>query len=277
MKFACELAVLIPFLMLSQKIPAATALESKAESGFEESARDHMLEELGVNNVTTPLVGKVFHDLELFQPPPVEMISTFDNNGTFSNRLQTALQFGALVANGFVATLAHQQALIVDIGRALIKDANALAAGTKLIYRSKNLFELSDRGDWAGLREELNRCQSEVEDSMIELHDGEMADLISLGGWLRGFQLAAHVTADHYTAEKATALVRLPIMDYFIERMDTLNPKTKKRPLVIEITAKLKTMRAVATQSKVPTASDVEALKKLADEAVASALSHTTQ
>ncbi len=275
MKFVCGLALLIPFLILSQNSPAATSPTSKVESGFEESAKDHMLEELGVNDMTTPLVGKVFHDLELFQPPPVEMIKAFDNNAVFDNRLQTALQFGALVANGFVATLARQQALIVEIGRSLIKDANALGAGGKLIYHSKSLFELGDRGDWAGLREELDRCQSEVENSMMELHDGEMADLISLGGWLRGFQLAVHVTADHYTPEKAMALVRLPIMDYFIERMDTLNPKTKKRPLVIELTAKLKIIRAVAAQSKTPTASDLEALKKLADEAMSAALSHS--
>lgn len=260
-------------LFLGDSIASTTA-PSKAESGFEESARDHMLEELGVNNVTTPLVGKVFHDLELFQPPPVEMLKAFDNNATFHNRLQTALQFGALVADGFVATIARQQTLIVDIGRALIKNANALAAGEKLIYRSKSLFELSDRGDWQGLREELNRCQSEVESSMIELHDGEMADLISLGGWLRGFQLATHVTVAHYTPEKATVLVRLPVMDYFIERMDTLNPKTKKRPLVVELTAKLKTMRAIAAQSNIPTASDVAALEKLANEAVSAALAY---
>lgn len=269
-----SLLLLLCFCALNGKIAAATPASSKEESGFEESAQDHMLEELGVNDITTPLVGKVFHDLGLFQPPPTEMIKAFDNNATFSNRLQTALQFGALVANGFVATIARQQTLIVDIGRALIRDANALAAGEKLIYRSKSLFELSDHGDWVGLREELDRCQSQVEDSMVELHDGEMADLISLGGWLRGFQLATHVAVEHYTPEKATALVRLEVMDYFIERMDTLNPKTKKRPLVIELTAKLKTIKATAVQSKIPTASDVAALEKLADEAMSIALSH---
>ncbi|HLB33130.1 MAG TPA: hypothetical protein VJK54_02730 [Chthoniobacterales bacterium] len=248
--------------------------KSNEASGFEETAREHMMEELGVNEVTTPLVSKVFRDLELFQPPPVDMIKAFDNNATFNNRLQTALQFGALVADGFVATIARQQALIVDIGRALIKNTTALAAGEKLTYRSKSLFEFSERGDWQGLREELNRCQSSVESSMIELHDGTMADLISLGGWLRGFQMAAHVAADHYTPEKAAGLVRLPIMDYFIERMDTLSPKAKKRPLVITLSAKLKTLRALAAQNPNPTLSDVIALRTLADEAMGAALSH---
>lgn len=262
------------FTILITAIPNVVHGTSIAEHGFEESAREHMLEELGVNEITTPLVGKVFRDLELFQPPPLEMIRTFNMTDTFDNRLQTALQFGALVANGFVATIAHQQSLILEIGKSLIKDANALAAGQKLTYHSKSLFELADRNDWQGLREELNRCQRDVEESMVELHDGEMADLISLGGWLRGFQLASHVTADHYTPEKAASLVRLPIMDYFIERMDTLSPRTKRRPTVISLSANLKTIRSIAAASKIPTLSEIQQLKTLADDSVKAALQH---
>ena len=278
MKFQWRVAFifcLFPFLAKSAPFTSsASSPLDESSTGFEESAREHMREELGVNDVTTPLVGKVFHDLELFQPPPVEMVRAFDSNATFNNRLQTALQFGALVANGFVATIARQQKLILETGQALIKNATTLAAGEKLTYRSKSLFELSDRGDWEGLREELNRSQREVETSMIELHDGEMADLISLGGWLRGFQLATHVTVDHYTTEKAMNLVRLPVIDYFIERMDTLSPRIKRRSVVIELTAKLKTIRAVAAQSKILTLSEVTQLEKLADEAITIGLSH---
>lgn len=262
--------VIIAMLLTLISLKAAPAVNHD----FEESAREHMLQELGVNEITTPLVGKVFHDLEIFQPPPLEMVKAFNNNDTFNNRLQTALQFGALVADGFVATISRQQSLIVEIGKALIKNANALAAGQKLTYHSKSLFELADRGDWQGLREELNRCQREVEESMIELHDGEMADLISLGGWLRGFQMATHVATDYYTTEKATALVRLPVMDYFIERMDTLSPRTKRRPVVITLSANLKTIRSIAAQNKVPALSEVQQLKTLADEAMEAALQH---
>jgi len=101
-----------------------------------------------------------------------------------------------------------------------------------------------------------------------------LADLISLGGWLRGFQMATHVAADHYTTEKAAALVRLPVMDYFIERMDTLSPRTKKRPIVITLSANLKTMRSIAAQHTIPALSEVQQLKTLADEGMTAALQH---
>lgn len=238
-----------------------------------ESATQHFREELGVNELTAPLVGKVFTDLELFQPPPLDLIRSYNLKQTFPDRFQTSLQFGALVANGFVATIARQRQMLIDIGRALIREANTLSAGQRLTARSKSLFELSDRGDWQGLREELNATQEDVENSMIELKDGEMADLISLGGWLRGFQLAAHVTADHYTPEKASAMVRPPVMDYFITRMDCLSPMMKKRPIVITLTSRLKTIRSLAVDGKTPTAGDVSRMRDLADEAMAAVLS----
>lgn len=238
-----------------------------------ESATQHFREELGVNELTAPLVGKVFTDLELFQPPPLDLIRSYNLKQTFPDRFQTSLQFGALVANGFVATIARQRQMLIDIGRALIREANTLSAGQRLTARSKSLFELSDRGDWQGLREELNATQEDVENSMLELKDGEMADLISLGGWLRGFQLAAHVTADHYTPEKASAMVRPPVMDYFIARMDSLSPMMKKRPIVITLTSRLKTIRSLAVAGKTPTAGDVSRMRDLADEAMAAAAS----
>ncbi len=267
------LTVLLALTPAYAQLREATNLEAHT---VDESAVQHFREELGVNEMTTPLVGKVFSDLELFQPPPLDLVRAFDLKLTFPNRFQTALQFGALVANGFVATIARQKQLIIDTGRALIREANTLSAGQRLTGRSKSLFELSERGDWQGLREELNATQDDVEDSMLELKDGEMADLISLGGWLRGFQLAAHVTADHYTPQKAEALVRPVLMDYFIDRMDCLNPRLKQRPVVIAIASRLKTIRALCVQSFPPSPSEVAQLRDLADEAMKAALTKQT-
>jgi hypothetical protein len=259
---------------LFAQIREATNHETQS---IEESATQHFREELGVNELTAPLVGKVFSDLELFRPPPLDLIRAFNLKQSFPSRLQTSLQFGALVANGFVATIARQRQMVIDIGRALIREANTLSAGQRLTARSKSLFELSERGDWQGLREELNATQEDVENSMLELKDGEMADLISLGGWLRGFQLAAHVTADHYTTEKASALVRPTVMDDFITRMDCLSPTNKKRPIVITITSRLKTIRSLAVPGKIPTEGDVIRMRVLSDEAMAAALSRDSK
>ena len=200
------------------------------------------------------------------------MVRSFDLKRSYPDRFQTAIQFGALVANGFVATIARQKQLVLDTGRALIREANPLSAGQRLTARSRSLFELSERNDWQGLREELNATQEDVEESMLALKDGELADLISLGGWLRGFQLASHVTADHYTEAKAAALIRPSLLDYFIARMDCLSPSMKKRPAVISISANLKAIRELASTGHPPTQGEVERMRDLADETMSAAL-----
>ena len=63
---------------------------------------------------------------------------------------------------------------------------------------------------------------------MLDLHDEEMSHMISLGGWLRGFQLAANSCAQSYTADKALILGRVEIMDYYIDRLDTLASAAEK-------------------------------------------------
>ncbi len=263
------IAGLLSPLLLRAEIREATNQESETVG---QSAEQHFREELGVNELTTPLVGKVFTDLELFQPPPLGMVRSFDLKKSYPDRFQTAIQFGALVANGFVATIARQKQLVLDTGRALIREANTLSAGQRLTARSRSLFQLSERNDWQGLREELNATQEDIEESMLALKDGELADLISLGGWLRGFQLASHVTADHYTEAKAAALVRPALLDYFIARMDCLSPSMKKRPAVISISANLKAIRALASTGHPPTQGEVERMRDLADEAMSTAL-----
>jgi hypothetical protein len=265
--------LLLP-VSLKGEIREATNRESEV---IGQSAEQHFREELGVNEMTTPLVGKVFTDLEIFQPPPLAMVRSFDLKRSYPDRFQTAIQFGALVANGFVATIARQKQLVLDTGRALIREANTLSAGQRLTARSRSLLELGERNDWQGLREELDATQEDVEESMLGLKDGELADLISLGGWLRGFQLASHVTAEHYTAAKASALVRPALMDYFIARMDCLSPSMKKRPDVITISADLKAIRALATLDHSPTQGEVERMRDLADEALSVALARRSE
>ncbi len=242
---------------------------------LEQSSQDHMREELGVNEVTAPQVQKLMVDLEAFRPLPMEIVEANNRDASFSNRFQTALHFGSLVADGFVIVIAEQQQDIQDIGRALIRQSRSLGVGDSLLNRSKSLIELGDKGDWMKLREELVQTQVEIENAMMQLRDEEMAHMISFGGWLRGFQLAVNSTAANYTPVRAEALTRIDVMDYFIDRLETLNPRLKRTELVTQLLAQMKTVRAIVAQrgGSAPTSSEVEELRKLANEMVAASMS----
>jgi len=253
--------------------PPVTRAQDVTEAELKKSSDEHMREELGVNPITAPSIQKILKDLEVFRPVPLEVIEKADREAGFNNRFQTAMHFGSLVADGFLLTIAERPQDIQDIGRALIRESRALGVGGRLTKRSKSLFEHSDKGDWIGMREELVRTQQDVETSMMELHDEEMAHMISLGGWLRGFQLGAVSTDSNYTAAKAKVLGDTEIMDYFIDRLETLHPRLKKTEMVTTLTDSVKKIRTVAMEAegKVPSHEQIARMRHLANEAESAA------
>ena len=252
----------------------ASFAQQDVDKGLEEASEDYMRDELGVNEITAPSIAQILKDFGNFIPVPMEVIATNPRDAVYDNRLQTSLHFGALVADGFMLTIAERSQDVQDIGRALIRQSRALGVGDRLTKRSKSLFEYSEKGDWNGMREELVRTQEDVEKSMLDLHDEQMSHMISLGGWLRGFQLAANSCAQSYSPDKALILGRVEIMDYYIDRLDTLHPRLKKTEFVSTLISKIKSLRDLAAQAegRAPTEAEVRKMRDLADSIEAVAL-----
>lgn len=227
----------------------AVFAQDNIDTELQQSSNEHMREELGVNPITTPSIQDILKQLEVFRPVPLALIDSANREATFNNRLQTSMHFGSLVADGFMLTLAERPQDVQDVGRALIRQARALGVGERLTKRSKSLFEYSDKGDWVGMRQELIRTQEDVETSMLELRDEEMAHMISLGGWLRGFQLGANSTADSYTPVKAQILGNPEIIEYFLDRLSTLHPRLKKTEFVQTLTERIKGIRELLLEA----------------------------
>jgi len=242
--------------------------QSELERIIEESGELHRREELGVNPITTPTIRNLLSQLEHFRPVPLEEIARNKRDASFSNRMQTAMHFGSLVADGFMLTIAERQQDIEDIGKALIRQAGNLGVGERLTRRSKSILEKSSRGDWIAMREELISTQADVEESMMELRDEEIAHMVSLGGWLRGFQLAAIATDMNYFPTRAQGLINIEIMDYFLDRLSTLHPRMRQTEFVTRLVNKLTALRHLCaeTQNRTPTPEEVKKMRVLADE-----------
>ena len=247
--------------------PLFAQTSTEYEEMLEESSDEHIRLELGVNPITVPSIQELLQKLEEFYPVPIELIEKNPLNINFTNRVQTGMHFGSLIADGFMLTIAQRAQDIERIGRALVKEAHSLGIGDELTSHSKSLLEKSSRNDWIGLRRELIETQADVENSIMELRDEEMAHMISLGGWLRGFQLAAHATAATYSPVKASRLVDLPVMDYFLERIETLPPPMRRTEFMSTLLNQLKSLRLLAeqTEGRSPTEQEVEQMKNIAD------------
>ena len=253
---------------------AGLLARANTDAELKQSSDDYMREELGVNPITAPSIQNILKQLELFRPVPIELINAAKRDAVFNNRLQTAMHFGSLVADGFMLTLAERPKDVQEVGKSLIRQAHALGVGARLTKRSKSLLEYSDKGDWLGMRQELVRTQQDVETSMLELRDEEMAHMISLGGWLRGFQLAATSTVTAYTPNKAKILGNTEILEYFLDRLSTLHPRLKKTEFVKTLTERLKGIQNLIAenQGSILTPDQVVKARDLANEAEAAAV-----
>ena len=245
-----------------------TTIPLRAETPAEILQDEFAREELGVNELTAPSIQRLFTELEVFKPVPVDLIASTDFDRTYNNRFQTSLNFGSLICDGFFAVVAEQKGLIQNVGRALLRQAKSLAVGQRLSTRANSLLELGTRGDWPGLKLELIETQSDVEEAMVELRDEEMAHMISLGGWLRGVEIGCAVTAENYSPQRAAGLMKPDVMDYFLDRLSTLNPRLKNTELVTAITSRLETIRKIAGDAadRAPSKSEVEQMRDLAVE-----------
>jgi CheY-like chemotaxis protein len=118
-----------------------------------------------------------------------------------------------------------------------------------------------------GFRVELASTQADVEAEMVLLRDSDVAHLISLGGWLRGFQLASNSCAQSYNTEKALVLGRIEIMDYYLDRLETLHPRLKKTEFVSRLIASVKDLRDLAAEAagRAPTEAEVKKMRDLAN------------
>jgi hypothetical protein len=190
----------------------------------------HLKEEMGVNEFTAPSIRKVFGSLDLLGQLPYEKLKREVPKSVPQERTRVALSLGVLIGDGFLSAQSEKVEDLEVIGRAVLRHAKALAAGARVAEHAKAILENSALGDWKTLREDLSATQKDVEAEMVLLRDVEMAHLISMGGWLRGLEIASTAALDPFSAERAAALSRKDIAEYFSATLADFEPKLKKLP-----------------------------------------------
>lgn len=206
---------------------------------------DHLREEYGVNQFTTPSIRKIFGQLEALGSLPYDKLKRAIPKNTASDRSMVALSLGVLIGDGFLAVQTEKVSDLEDTGRAVLKHAKVLGAGARVTEHAKSLLENSALGDWKTLRDDLAGTQKDVESDMVLLRDMEMAHLISLGGWLRGLQIASGTASDSFSPERAGLLSRADLMEYFTAMLAELNPTIQKRPWMKPLRAGLEEIRVL--------------------------------
>jgi hypothetical protein len=253
---AAVLCCLAPPAALSQTPPPpaaapaapvkpAPAPEPKPEVPDDLLEDDHLREEYGVNQFTTPSIRKIFGQMEALGSLPYDKLKRPVPKNTATDRALVALSLGVLIGDGFLSVQTEKVSDLEDTGRSVLKHAKVLGAGARVTEHAKSLLENSALGDWKTLREDLAGTQKDVESDMVLLRDMEMAHLISLGGWLRGLQIASGTASDPFSPERAGLLARTDLLEYFSAMLAELNPTLQKKPYLKTLRTGLEEIRVL--------------------------------
>jgi len=227
---------------------------------------EHLREEFGVNGITTPSIEAIFELLDTLGTLHYDKLKRPISNNTPSDRVAVSLSLGALIADGFLIVQCEKIEEMNDIGRALLKHAKVLGAGTRMNRHSQSLLEHSIKGDWKTLRNELSKTQFDVEAEMVQLRDVDIAHLVSLGGWLRAFQIATQSVVDNFDPEKTRNLARRDIAEYYLSSLESLSEKAQELPVMVKLRTGLQDLMPLVDvpEGKILSEDEVKALHKQA-------------
>jgi hypothetical protein len=255
------------FIIACAPLIVTTATLHAQESDDLSKDQDYR-EELGVNEFTAPSIEKLFNTLDSLKPIPVNALVRPVTELNTAERSKYALSFGVLIGDGFLDVEAEQNKDMESLGRELIRRAKVLGVEQRVSRHSRKLLDLAKQNDWDRLRKELIVTQEDVEKALLELRDEPIVHLLSLGGWIRGLQIAAASVAADYTPERAKTLRNIELLDYYLDRLNTLSPRLKRSELVQKITAQLETVRTTFKESEVLSPPQVNSIQAAATSMV---------
>lgn len=198
-----------------------------------------------MDDVVVPVPSEVFNVLDKLGEPNWHGIlrSVSESSKTPAERPEIALLMGSVIAEGFIAVQAQDAVEVKKIGRQMLKLAAALGVREHVVKRTEAIIEFADKKNWAGVRSEFDIALRDVRAAMSDLRDDELAQLVSLGGWLRGTEAVTQVVERDYSAARAELLHQPILLDYFSGRIQAMGSRIKSNATVSNIEKRLPELR----------------------------------
>ncbi|MGC1480935.1 MAG: hypothetical protein WA771_10550 [Chthoniobacterales bacterium] len=196
-----------------------------------------------VDDVVVPVPSEIFNVLDKLGSPnwKGQLRSSFGKQS--QNRAQVALLLGTVIAEGFIAVEAEDAEQVKQIGREVLDLSKAIGVQAAVQKRSKSIIDFADARKWNAVRRELDGAQQDVKGAMAELNDEDLAQLVSLGGWIRGTEVLTSIVGQDYKSSRAELLHQPELISYFNRRIDSMNPRLRKSDLIARIQRMLTEIR----------------------------------
>ena len=190
-----------------------------------------------IKDVPVPIPSEVFATLDNFAHSNWRVVQR-PELGRWKpqgDQAEIALRLGAVIAEGFVAVEAQDPAEVKNVGHAVLVLTRALGVERAALRRSRSIVEHAEKGDWPAVRKEWDGVQPDVERGMKELKSEQLAQLVSLGGWLRGTQVLGTLMLQDYSAEKANLLRQPALLDHFEKELTAMRGDQKPTSLLVRM------------------------------------------
>ena len=202
------------------------------------------------NEVLIPVPSEIFNALDkLGGNPNWRGQEAPDTKRRANSPPEIALMLGAVIANGFIAVQAKDSEQVNQIGRRVIELANALSVGKAVISHCNSISEAAKDGDWASVRSELDKAQNSVRSAMEMLNSQDEAELVSMGGWLRGTEALTSLVSQDYKPDRAELLHQPEMLDTFDSQLADMlkSPRLHKDQVIIGLQDGLRKMKPLIT------------------------------
>lgn len=146
------------------------------------------------------------------------------------NRTTLALIFGTLIADGFVAVQAQDTEGVKNAGREILALSRTLGLEEAVVPHCNAIISACQNRLWDEVRGEFDQTHKTVRETMALMKDEQLAQCVSVSGWVRGTEVLTGLVGDGYSPEKAEILHQPDLAAHFVKQLEAMDPRTIQNP-----------------------------------------------
>ncbi len=202
-----------------------------------------------VDDVVVPVPSEIFAVLDKLGEPNWRQELHGTKTPDTTNRTQLSLIFGCTVAEGFIAVQAQDRKAVEDIGHDVIDLAKSLGIQKAVLPHANSILDAAKSSNWSAIRKEFDLTQKTVRDTMEKMKDSDLAQCVSVGGWLRGTAAVTSVVGKNYSTDRAELLQQPMLVSHFINQISKMSSAIKGHATIKAISGGLGSIQTVMEKS----------------------------
>jgi hypothetical protein len=207
-----------------------------------------------VHGLAVPVPKEIFRSLDQFRDANWHAVQRPEvaHWKSHGDQAQIATLLGVVIAEGFIAMEAKDSTEVKTLGNSVLSLARGLGIRERALRRSSSIMELTDKNEWSDARKEWDGVLSDLEAGMIEIKSEHLAQLVSLGGWLRGTEALSALVLQNYAAERSNLIRQPALIDYLEKQLRAMSSDIQDRPIVAKLLDGIHTIRSLVESENGP-------------------------